>query len=141
MATAKLWSFPISHPSQAVRRWMAEQSPLPGAGVAALLTGPISRYYARLASAGESTVRRDLAELPAHLERVDRLLADGVVSTERPTAASYQVLCSVRSLDGFDDLHELVAAHPAAAAARELFPDDFTPEPVPRYPPRDWLPA
>ena len=40
-----------------------------------------------------------------------------------PDAATLQVLCSVRALDGFADLHDQVAAHPCAAPARELFPD------------------
>jgi glutathione S-transferase len=123
-----------------LRRWLAEQS-LPSPSVAARVTGPVSRYYAWLAHANENAVRRDLTALPEHLARVDRLLADGVISAEQPNAASYQVLSTVRSLDGFEDLHELVAAHPAAAAARALYPEDFTPTPVPRYLPRDWLPA
>jgi hypothetical protein len=42
-----------------------------------------------------------------------------------------------RALDAFADLHERVAPHPCAAAARRLFPD--FPEPVPRYLPPDWI--
>ena len=46
-----------------------------------------------------------------------------MLTPEAPDAATLQVLCSVRALDGFADLHDQVAAHPCAAPARELFPD------------------
>jgi hypothetical protein len=110
---------------------------MPAPAVAAVLSAPVARYYATLIDAGEAAVRRDLAELPRTLEKVDALLADGVLVTEPPNAAALQVLCSVRALDAFADLHEAVARHPCAAAARGLFAD--FPEPVPRYLPRDWL--
>jgi glutathione S-transferase len=123
-----------------LRRWLAEQSRMPAVNVAARATAPVSRYYAWLAHASEKAVREDLAALPRHLDHVDRLLADRVISAEQPNAAAYQVLATVRSLDGFEDLHEIVGARPSAAAARKLYPEDFTPTPVPRYLPRDWLP-
>ena len=68
-------------------------------------------------------MRRALDELPGMLARVDALLADGVLTPAAPDAATLQVLCSVRALDGFADLHDQVAAHPCAAPARALFPD------------------
>ena len=43
--------------------------------------------------------------------------------------------------DGFSDFEAIVSAHACAAAARELFPDDFSSTPVPRFVPPDWLPA
>jgi hypothetical protein len=73
------------------------------------------------------------------LDRVDALLADGVLATDEPNAATLQVLCSVRALDAFADLHDRVAAHPCAAAARRLFP--AFPEPVPPFLPAEWLAA
>jgi hypothetical protein len=48
-----------------------------------------------------------------------------------------QVLCSVRALDAYSDLHEHVSSHPSAAAARQIFPE--YPEPIPRFIPRDWI--
>jgi glutathione S-transferase len=120
-----------------LRRWLAEQSRMPSPAVASVLSAPVARYYARMIDASEAAVRRDLAELPRTLDRVDALLADGVLATEPPNAAALQVLCSVRALDAFADLRERVAPHPCAAAARRLFPD--FPEPVPRYLPRDWI--
>jgi glutathione S-transferase len=120
-----------------LRRWLAEESRMPAPAVAAVLSAPVARYYATLIDAGEAAVRRDLAELPRTLETVDALLADGVLVTEPANAAALQVLCSVRALDAFADLHDRVTPHPCAAAGRRLFLD--FPEPVPRYLPRDWL--
>ena len=65
------------------------------------------------------------------------LIALVVVAGLPATAATFQVLCSVRSLEGFDDLRDHVARHPSAGAARALFPDYRGA--VPRFLPADWL--
>jgi len=105
--------------------------------VAARLSVIPAWYYARVVSADEATVRRSLEELPRTLDYVDALLAEGTLSVESPTAATFQVLCSVRSLEGFDDLRDHVARHPSAGAARALFPDYRGA--VPRFMPAEWL--
>jgi glutathione S-transferase len=106
-----------------LRTWISEQSGVPLPAVSGALGLPAAHYYARAVGADEPAVRRALAALPATLERVDALLAEGVLTPDAPTAATLQVLCSVRALDGFADLHDQVAAHPCAAPARALFPD------------------
>ena len=121
----------------ALRRWLAEQSGLPAPGLGAALSTPAAWYYARAVGADEAAARRAVAELPATLDRADALLAAGVLPTDEPNAATLQVLSSVRSLDAFADLHDHVARHPSAAAARTLFP--AYPEPVPRFLPAAWL--
>lgn len=119
-----------------LRRWISEESGVPGAGVSARLGAPAAVYYARAVGADEPAVRRALDELPGMLDRVDALLADGVLVPAAPTAATLQVLCSVRALEGFADLREQVAPRASAAAARELFPDYPA---VPAFLPREWL--
>ena len=109
---------------------------MPGARVSARLSVPAAIYYARAVGADEAAVRRALEELPEMLDRVDALLSDGVLTPAEPTAATLQVLCSVRALEGFADLREQVASRPSAAAARELFPDYPT---VPAFLPREWV--
>jgi glutathione S-transferase len=106
-----------------LRRWISEASGVPAPGAVGALGLPAAKYYARAVGADEAAVRRALDELPGTLARVDALLADGVLTPDAPDAATLQVLCSVRALDGFADLHDRVAAHPCAAPARELFPD------------------
>jgi glutathione S-transferase len=123
-----------------LRRWLAEQSSMPAPGVAARTTGLVARYYARDVEASEERARKEVESIPRVLDRVDGLLADGTLSTEQPNAVTYQLLCTVRALGGFDDFAGLVASHPCDAAARKLFPEDFTASPAPRFVPPDWLP-
>ena len=122
-----------------LRRWLSAESGIPAPSVAARLSGLNARYYARLAHADEAAVRRDLAELPKALDHADALLADGTLQVEPPNAAGLQVLCTVRALDCFSDLHPIVSKHPSAAAAERLFPD--YPGPIPAFIPPEWLPA
>ena len=123
----------------ALRTWLGRQSRMPAPAVGARLSGPVARWYAGLSGDGDERVRRDVAELSRMLDRADALLADGVLATDPPNAATLQVLCTVRALASFADLREAVERHPCAASARALFPD--FPEPVPPFLPRDWLSA
>ncbi|HEV3046625.1 MAG TPA: glutathione S-transferase N-terminal domain-containing protein [Solirubrobacteraceae bacterium] len=122
-----------------LRRWLAEGSGMPLPGLAGRASAPVAAYYARAIGADESAARRLLAALPAMLARCDALLEQRTLRVDAPNAATLQILSSVRALDAFADLHEHVAAHPSAAAARSLFPD--FPGPVPAFLPRAWLRA
>ena len=137
----RIMRYGLAH-DHGLRRWLAAQSPVPvPPGLSATVTVPVAHYYAWLVKANEESARRNVASLPELLDRVDGLLADGTISVESQTAATYQVLCTVRALEGFSDFEAIVSAHACAAAARELFPDDFSSTPVPRFVPPDWLPA
>jgi glutathione S-transferase len=122
-----------------LRTWLAEVSGFPAPALTARASGPTARYYARLIGADERAARETVERLPQTLARVDALLGEDVIRVESPTAATLQVLSSVRALDGFADLHDHVATHPSAAAAHSLFPD--FPGPVPEFLPRAWLAA
>jgi hypothetical protein len=82
-------------------------------------------------------VRDDLIALPALLDRVDELLADGTLVTDPPNAAALQILSTVRTLEAFSDLRELIGSRNCADAARELFPRYAGS--LPRFLPGDWL--
>jgi glutathione S-transferase len=71
----------------------------------------------------EETARRCLDALPAQLDRVDALLADGVIGGARPNAADFQVAPSVRLMLCFDQLREHIDARPAGRHARALVPE------------------
>jgi glutathione S-transferase len=83
-------------------------------------------------------VRRDIADLPAWLDRIDAWIADGVLGAERLNAADFEIAPNVRSLLEFEDLAELVAGRPAERHARRILPE--FPGHVPRVLPREWLP-
>jgi glutathione S-transferase len=71
----------------------------------------------------EETARTCLAALPAQLDRVDALLAEGVIGSAHPNAADFQVAPSVRLMLTFDQLRPHIDARPAGAFARRLVPD------------------
>jgi glutathione S-transferase len=130
--------------SMDVRRWAAAASPFPGMQLLVRTSGPLIRYYGRTIEADgrradEGGVRADLAALPHLLEHADELLRDGTLTLDPANAASVGVLSTVRLLLAFEDLRDLVDARACAAAARRLFPD--YPGTLPRFLPRDWLPA
>ena len=60
--------------------------------------------------------------LPAQLDRVDTLLADGVIGGE-PNVVDFQVAPSVRLMLCFDQLREHIDARPAGRFARAMVPD------------------
>ena len=87
-----------------LRRWFGEDAGFPLPALAARLSGPTARYYARVVGADANAARRALSGLEDMLDRVDALLADGTLRTDPPNAAALQVLSTIRALDAFSDL-------------------------------------
>jgi glutathione S-transferase len=106
--------------------------------VAALTAGPVVALAARLNKATNEAVERDLAALPGLIDRIEELLDEGVLGSDEPNVADYQIATSMRLLLTFDDLQPLLAGRPAALYAQRM---------VPSYPghtsavlPSEWLP-
>ena len=129
--------------SQEFRRWIAKESlgvRLPG--LAAALNVTEARRIARMVDADEAGVREELEDLPAKIDRVEELLAGGVIGGRQPNAADLQIASTVRLLLMLDGVRELIDGGPAAAHARRLFPEPFGgAEPIPWVLPDEWLPA
>jgi glutathione S-transferase len=121
------------------RRWFADvASPLPAPALVGILLTPVVPVFVRQAGASDEQVRRDLAELPGLLDKVDSLLESGVLGGEALGAADFQIGSSVRVLVAMGDVSRLVAGRPAESFARRVVSD--YPE-VPAVLPADWLPA
>ena len=126
-----------------VRRWGARSAGLPAPELVARFSGPPARYFARTLELDgkrartEADARADLESLPALLDRVDELLADGTLALDPPNAATLQVLSSVALMNALADLHKDIGTRPCGVAARELFP--HYPGPIPRFLPQEWL--
>ncbi|HEY5057466.1 MAG TPA: glutathione S-transferase N-terminal domain-containing protein [Gaiellaceae bacterium] len=110
--------------------------PLPDRLVAALVPVLAPAILAGFTVDAEET-RSRLGVLPAQLDRVDAAVAEGVIGTDTPNAADFQVAASVGLLLCFDDLRPFIEPRPAGEIARRLAPD---------YPgwigpvfPSDWL--
>jgi glutathione S-transferase len=108
-------------------------------GIAARTVLPIAKASSRYNHATDDAVRADLAGLPAKIDRVDALLAEGVIGGEQLNAADFQIATSVRLLLAYEDLAPYIEGRPAAEHARRVVPEynaDF-----PKVFPADWLPA
>ncbi len=109
------------------------------AGLAAKTAGPLVAGSARINKATDDAVRADLITLPALLDQVDDLIANGIVGGDQPNAADFQIFASVRLLTCFEDLQPLLAGRPGAAEAMRLVP--VYPGWIPAVLPPEWLPS
>ena len=133
----RLFRWAASHDSQ-LRRWLAtDVLRLPAPGLMAAGYGPLARVFARMAGATDARVRSDIAALPANLDRVDELIADGTIGDAVPNAADFQIATTVRVLLAFEDLRDRVEGRPAADLALRILPR--FPGPIPRALPAVWL--
>jgi glutathione S-transferase len=82
----------------------------------------------------------DLAGLPAKLDHVDALAAEGTIGGDTPNAADLQIGATLRVLLTIGDLHPLLAGRPAEALARGLFPEYHGHVPAGAFP-AGWVPA
>lgn len=101
----------------------AEGSRLPLPAFArALVTPLVARVAARRHRASVERARRDLADLPAHLDRVDAWIGEGVMGGERLNAADLQIGPSLRMLGSFGDVHPWLAGRPSWELAQRVVP-------------------
>src|SRR4051794_30344137 len=109
------------------RQWFADvASPFPLPRVTGALLTPLVPVFIKQSGATPARVAQDLAELPALLDRVDELLAEGTIGGPRLNAADWQIGTSVRALLAFEDVGALVAGRPAEQHARRVEPDHPT---------------
>ena len=93
--------------------------------------------YHRISAA---QLAEDLAGLPAKLDHVDALVADGVLGADAPNAADLQIGATLRVLLNVGDVRTLLDGRPAADVARRWFPDYAGDVPAGAFPP-SWVPA
>ena len=105
------------------REWIARYEGMPAASLQARINTPLAKRFAGAVGATEERVRRDLAELPAKLDRADELVGDGTLSLEQPNAATYQIGTSIRALCLFPQLEPLVAGRPCGDIAYSVLPE------------------
>ena len=64
-----------------------------------------------------------LPALPADFDKIDGLIADGVIGGEQPNVADLQIASSVRLFLNFADLAAAIEQRPCGQLARRLLPD------------------
>jgi glutathione S-transferase len=82
----------------------------------------------------------DLQRLPALLDHVDALAAEGIVNGDAPNAADLQIGATIRVLGAVGDLAALLADRPASEIARRFLPPGGELVPAGAYP-AGWVPA
>lgn len=92
--------------------------------VSAVLLQPNIVLYARREDARSTErIRTDWVQTPAHLDRVDALIAEGVIGGEQRNAADFQIGTTIRVMLAFADYAPLLAGRPAEQLALALWPD------------------
>ena len=106
-------------------------------GLAVKTAAPIVALSARFNEANDENVQRDLAALPALLDRVDELIAAGMIGGEQLNAADFQIAPSIGLAMTLEDLRPAIEGRPAGELAKRVVPD--YPGDMPADPAAEWL--
>jgi glutathione S-transferase len=99
----------------------------------------ITKTAARLNKVTDTSTQEDLKNLPAHLDRIDGWIADGVLGGEHPNAADLQIGASLGLMRSLGDVAPFVDERPCARLAAYVTPPAGT-APAGVLP-AGWLPA
>jgi len=121
VARELIWAGMVAAPGAMVS--YAEHSRLPMPPPAIRASAPlIARLSARLNRTNGAVASRDLAALPAQLDKIDGWIAAGVIGdTAAPNAADLQLGSTVRLLLTVGNARTLIKGRPCERHARELF--------------------
>lgn len=134
----RIFRWAISSDSE-LRTVMAKSLGMPAPGLAQWAMVPMAQFYLRYEGGGERAARRDVAELPLHLDKIDGLIQDGTIGGDDLNAADFQIATSTRVLLNFPQLRPLIADRPAGAHAMRIVPDFGREMPV--KVPAEWVPS
>jgi len=124
----------LQHPIRQLLWWSIKQDKEPlrsyseGAklgipiGLALKTAAPIVALSARFNEANDENVRRDLAALPALLNRIDEWIEQGVLNGEQLNVADLQIAPSLGLAMTMDDLRPSIENRPAGALAKRVVP-------------------
>jgi glutathione S-transferase len=112
---------------------------MPAPDFAAHMFRPISWYFSRVVSGStDESIRSHLAAMPGQIDHVDELIAGGVIGTEQPNAADFQIATSLRVLLNFPQLRPLIEGRPAEELAMRVAPKFGGKLPIKL--PAEWVP-
>ncbi len=120
-----------------LRSHMAKELGLPLPSVAGVLNAPVARYMANKAGATEDRAKATIAMLPALLDHIEKLLAEGAIGGREPNAADFQIAPTLRSMLRHEDIGPLIADRRASKWAMKVMPE--FPGTIPAHLPPEWL--
>jgi glutathione S-transferase len=77
----------------------------------------------RLNDSTDEVVQEQIAAIPAALDKVDAWIAEGVIGTEPPNVADFQLATTLRLMMAFADIEPAIEGRPAGELARRVAPD------------------
>jgi glutathione S-transferase len=140
IARRLLWKAVTSRPGAVASYQRGSTLPALPYPVVRAVAPAAARVAGMLNQADDEAVRADLAALPAHLDRIDAWLAEGLLGGEPPNAADLQIATTSRLLLTLGDVAPLFEGRPAREHALALFPEWAGEVPAGTLP-ADWLPA
>ena len=90
--------------------------------IATRTAAPTAAASRRFNRATDEAVARDLEALPGLIDRVDELIANGVIGGPERNAADFQIATSVSLLLTMEDVRPLIEGRPAERLARDVVP-------------------
>jgi glutathione S-transferase len=90
--------------------------------IATRTAAPIAAASRRFNRATDEAAARDLEALPGLIDRVDELIANGVIGGPERNAADFQIATSVSLLLTMEDVRPLIEGRPAERLARDVVP-------------------
>ena len=122
-----------------LRALMAKNVGLPAPGLTQWAFLPVAQFYLRYEGGGEKAARRDVAELPSHLDKIDGFMEAGTIGGTELNAADFQIATSTRVLLNFPQLRPLIEGRPAGDHAMRIAPGFGREMPVEL--PAAWIPG
>jgi glutathione S-transferase len=133
----RIFRWAVSSDSE-LRTTMLKAMGAPVPGVTQWTLVPVAQFYLRYEGGGKKAARRDVAEIPSHLDRIESLMEDGTIGGTELNAADFQIATSTRVLLNFPQLRPLIEGRPAGDHAMRIAPDFGREMPVKL--PAGWLP-
>ena len=106
-------------------------------GLAVATAAPIIAAEVRINGVTDERVRDDLASFRSWLDQIDEWIAEGVLGSDEPNAADFQIAGALRLAMSLQDLRPEISSRPAGELTTRLIPD--FPGDVPPVLPADWL--
>jgi glutathione S-transferase len=92
-------------------------------GLAVSTAAPIIAAEVKIHGITDDAVRADLAALPGWLDRIDAWIAEGLLGSDEPNAADFQIAGAIALAMTLQDLRTAIVARPAGDHAKRFAPD------------------
>ncbi len=106
-------------------------------GLAVATAGPFVWAEQRINDVTDEAVEADIAAIPGWLDRIDAWIADGLLGSDTPNAADFQIAAGIALVMTLQDLRPAIESRPAGEHSKRFCPD--YPGDVPPVLPAEWL--